>query len=120
MSGPIFKRIAESAIRHLGIRPSINAAPPVLVARRDVSGFAPSATAGVQGEPTVSLVSDGPPGTIPDLRGLSAREAVRALGRIGLVARMTGDGFVISQDPPPGEPVEQGMVCAMVLGRSAQ
>ena len=31
---------------------------------------------------------------MPDLRGLSAREALRALTRLGLTARMTGDGVV--------------------------
>ena len=33
--------------------------------------------------PVVSLVADGPPGTVPDLRGLSAREAVRTLVKLG-------------------------------------
>ena len=35
VSAPIFKRIAESALRHLGIGPTLNPAPPVIVARRD-------------------------------------------------------------------------------------
>jgi cell division protein FtsI (penicillin-binding protein 3) len=118
VSGPIFKRIAESTIRYLGIKPSLNPSPPVLVARRDVSEFGPSETSSTQFPPVVSLVADGAPGTVPDLRGLGARDALRTLGRLGLVARMTGDGFVVSQHPSPGEPIEQGMVCEMVLERS--
>ena len=35
VAAPIFKRIAEATLRHLGIGPTINPAPPVLVARRD-------------------------------------------------------------------------------------
>jgi hypothetical protein len=31
---------------------------------------------------------------MPDLRGLSAREALRAPTKIGMTARMSGDGFV--------------------------
>ena len=31
---------------------------------------------------------------MPDLRGLSAREALRTLSRIGMTARIDGDGFV--------------------------
>ena len=43
-----------------------------------------------------------PAGQMPDLRGLSAREALRTLTRIGLTARINGDGFVIEQSPAAG------------------
>jgi cell division protein FtsI/penicillin-binding protein 2 len=118
VSGPIFKRIAEAAIRYLGIKPSINPEPPILVARRDLSGFVPTTTSAAPSDPVVSLVADGPPGTVPDLRGLSARDAVRRLGKVGLIPRVTGDGIVVSQDPLPGTPLEQDAVCTIVLGRS--
>ena len=62
--------------------------------------------------PTVSLVADGPPGTVPDLRGLSARDAIRRLVKLGLNARVSGDGFVVSQDPAAGEPLEPGRCAA--------
>ena len=35
VSAPVFRRIAEAALRHLGIGPTVNAPPPVLVARHD-------------------------------------------------------------------------------------
>ena len=66
----------------------------------------------------MSLVADGPSGTVPDLQGLSAREAVRKLVRLGLTAHLTGDGFVMSQDPPAGAVLEPGAVCRLVLTRS--
>ncbi len=34
VSGPVFQRIAQAALRHLGIVPTLNAPPPVLVARQ--------------------------------------------------------------------------------------
>ena len=34
VSAPIFKRIAEATLRHLGVPPDVNAPPPVMVARR--------------------------------------------------------------------------------------
>jgi beta-lactam-binding protein with PASTA domain len=68
-------------------------------------------------EPVVSLVAEGPPGAIPDLRGLSAREAVRTLVKLGLIVHVSGDGFVVSQDPPAGSPLEAGGVCRLVLER---
>jgi beta-lactam-binding protein with PASTA domain len=54
---------------------------------------------------------------VPDLRGLSAREAVRRLTRLGLTAHLAGDGVVLEQDPLPGTPVEDRSACVLRLGR---
>ena len=35
VAAPIFRRIAEATLRYLGVPPTINPAPPVLVARND-------------------------------------------------------------------------------------
>ncbi|MCC7416498.1 MAG: PASTA domain-containing protein [Acidobacteria bacterium] len=118
VSGPIFRRIAEAAIPYLGLKSSADPTPPVLVARRDPSGFSPAPTSGTPLAPAISFAADAP-GTVPDLRGLSAREAVRRLTMAGLVPRARGDGFVASQEPPPGEPIEPGDVCTIVLERAA-
>jgi cell division protein FtsI (penicillin-binding protein 3) len=123
VAAPIFKRIAESTLRYLGVSQTINPIPPVLVARHDdrANGVAtlPSATIGdAAGSPTVSLVSDGPPGTMPDLRGLSARDALRKMMRLGLAARVEGTGFVIAQDPPAGAPLDAVSVGRVTLARS--
>ena len=56
-------------------------------------------------------------GLMPDVRGLSAREALRVLARVGVEARITGDGFVATQGIVPGTPLERGRVCALVLRR---
>jgi DNA-binding FadR family transcriptional regulator len=54
---------------------------------------------------------------VPDVRGFSAREAMRALARLGLSARMRGDGIVVEQVPEPGTPLEPGVLCALELER---
>ncbi len=116
VAAPIFKRIAEPTLRYLGVGPTINPPAPVFAARRD------EATSPVNdmpaNDPVVSLIADGEPGTLPDLRGMSAREAVRALVKLGLNARVSGDGVVISQDPAPGMPLEPGTLCRLTLERS--
>jgi cell division protein FtsI (penicillin-binding protein 3) len=117
VSAPVFKRIAEATLQYLGIAPTVNPAPPVLVTRRDESSAQPTGGESPS-TPMFSLVADGPPGTVPDLHGMSARDAVRRLVRLGLSARVAGDGFVVSQDPEPGEPLEPGAVCRLVLNRS--
>ena len=116
VSAPVFKRIAEASLRYLGVGPSINPPAPVLVARRDAAGETATNRAAAS-DAIVSLVADGPPGTVPDLRGMSAREAVRTLVRLGLTAHVSGDGFVVAQEPPPGAPIDDDAVCRLVLER---
>ncbi len=113
VSAPIFKRIAEPTLRYLGIGPTINPEPPVVVDRRDIAHVRTRPRNASQS--IVSLAADGPPGTVPNLYGMSAREAVRKLARLGLTARLSGDGFVRSQDPPAGTVLEPGAVCRLVL-----
>jgi cell division protein FtsI (penicillin-binding protein 3) len=118
VSAPVFKRIAEAAVTYLGIPPNLNPPPPVLVARRDVDADGdavpqPTRTAAILS----ATVEPARNGLMPDLRGLSAREALRLLSKIGLTARMSGDGFVIDQLPLPGAAVLRGETSTLKLGR---
>jgi hypothetical protein len=54
---------------------------------------------------------------MPDLRGLSAREALRTLTHIGLTARLDGTGFVTEQSPQPGTLIGDAAGCILKLGR---
>ena len=106
---------SEPTLRYLGIGPTIDPEPPVLVERRDPTDR--GARRQNDSGPIVTFVADGPPGTVPDLHGMSAREAVRKLVELGLTAHLSGDGFVMSQDPPAGAVLESGAVCSLVLNR---
>ena len=110
VSAPVFKKIGEATLQYLGVGPTVNAPAPVLVARHGLSAAA-------EPEPVVSLVADGPPGAMPDLRGLSARDALRTLVKLGMNAQVSGDGFVVSQDPKAGAPVEPGGTGRVLLAR---
>ena len=118
VSAPVFKRIAEAAVTYLGIPPNLNTPPPVLVARHD-----PAAEDGPTPQPAraaavlPATVEPAPNGWMPDLRGLSAREALRLLSKIGMTARLSGDGFVLDQLPLPGSAVLRGETCTLKLGR---
>ncbi len=116
IAAPIFKRIADASLRKLGVTPTINQPPPVMVARRNDS---PVTTAAVPLAPSVVTMTASMPegGGLPDLRGMSARAALRELARLGLTARMEGAGVVIGQTPAPGSPIEPGGACALVLNR---
>jgi hypothetical protein len=98
--------------------PTLNPPPPVLVARRATRPETPVAG---PAEPARILQVSEPaePGTdgFPDLRGMSAREAVRALARLGLTARMHGTGVVIEQRPEPGAVIDGRTACELWLDR---
>jgi membrane peptidoglycan carboxypeptidase len=115
IAAPIWKRIADASLRHLAITPTINPAPPVIVARHQDTPVAP---ASVVSTPNVVAMPANMTGTgLPDLRGMSAREALRELARLGLTARMQGTGVVVDQDPVAGSPLEPGGTCTLVLNR---
>jgi len=117
VAAPIFQRIGEAALRYLSVAPTLNPLPPVLV-RASATESAPAElihTAASASAPQVDVVT-GPP-TVPDVRGLGLREAARRLVRLGLVARPTGDGIVIDQDPAAGTPLAPGRACRLWLER---
>jgi cell division protein FtsI (penicillin-binding protein 3) len=117
IAGPVFQRVAEATLRHLGVPPTLNAPPPVLVTRQSEHPEIQTA----QSDREASIVQVGTNGDVhdlPDLRGLSAREALRVLTKIGLTARLSGNGIVTSQQPLPGTPIERGMACELKLERA--
>jgi cell division protein FtsI/penicillin-binding protein 2 len=118
VSAPIFKRIAEAALTYLGVGPNLNAPPPVLVARHDPNDDGDvSATPAKAAAALTARLEPVRSGLMPDLRGLSARDALRLLSRIGMTARMDGSGFVVQQYPEAGTPFERDGQCTLQLGR---
>ena len=113
VAAPVFKRIAEASLRHLGIPRSIDPIAPVLAA--PVSDAVPASRV----QSLLVSLTPSTQGLMPDLRGLGAREALRVLGRLGLSARLEGSGVVIAQYPEPGAPLERGGASVLRLGRTA-
>ncbi len=116
VAAPVFQRIAQAALIHMGIGPTINAAPPIIVPRRAATAPAPSP------QPTVVQASATTTAAgeimLPDLSGYGAREAIHELARLGLTPRVKGTGVVVDQQPRPGTPIEPGAVCTLTLDRS--
>lgn len=116
-AAPVFRRIALASLRYLGVAPTVNPAPPVLVASREVPAVTPARAAV---DPTIVTLAagSGEPGVVPDLSGRGAREAVAVLTRLGLSCRVRGEGVVVEQDPPAGGHAEPGATARLVLARS--
>jgi cell division protein FtsI (penicillin-binding protein 3) len=137
VAAPVFHRIAAEALRRYGVAPTLNAAPPLLVARRPapsrVEGSEPAVEqplTGLADLPAIVTLASAPrqgsgqatTGTIssslfPDLRGLGAREALRALAQIGVAPRLRGTGVVVDQLPEPGSAIERGSTATLTLER---
>lgn len=118
VAAPIFQRIAEAALRHYAVPPSVNAPPPVLIARREETLERP--TAGPVQPPTlIALPSSvsGSAAVVPDLTGLDAREALRVLAQLGLTARLYGTGLVVEQRPVAGVRIDSVVAASLWLNR---
>jgi cell division protein FtsI/penicillin-binding protein 2 len=114
VAAPVFKRIAEAALQQLGVSPSINPVPPIVAATHQVIPESPARAAA----PIISQVGDRP--VMPDMRGLSLREALRVANSLGLTMSFDGDGFVTTQSPNPGEIIETGSTGVLRLRRQPQ
>jgi cell division protein FtsI (penicillin-binding protein 3) len=107
IAAPVFKEIAESSLRYLGVAPSLPARTlempqPMLAAFSQV--------------PAVSSESAG----VPDLRGLDARAAIRRAAAAGLVVRADGSGVVTSQLPNPGGALPRDRQIRLTLSDGGQ
>ncbi len=117
VSGPVFKRIAEAALRYYGVPPTINPPSPILVARReDETHEQPTSVVEAPAIMTAINASGGEP-VVPDLTGMSAREALRAFAKVGVAARLHGAGVVVRQQPLPGTPIDPDEPATLWLDR---
>jgi cell division protein FtsI (penicillin-binding protein 3) len=118
VSAPVFKRIASAALQQHGIPPTTGPDQPLLVVRREQT---PERTVAGPGERPAIVPVSGEPGlgsVFPDLTGLSARDALQTLTKLGLSVRLHGDGVVIAQQPEAGTAVTLDSSAAVWLGRT--
>ena len=113
VAAPVFRRVAEAALRHLAVPPTVNQSPPMLLTPQPQPRPALASTTVLV--PGVQVAARY--GLMPDLRGMSAREAVDALGALGVTTRLEGVGFVSDHEPGPGSVVDRGMSATLRLER---
>jgi cell division protein FtsI (penicillin-binding protein 3) len=108
VAGPVFRRIAEVTLRHMGIAPEGRQAVLKKKAQQGAVADAPPVEA-----PAEKLERG--ESAVPDVRALPLRQAVMALHAESLVADVSGSGIVVAQDPVPGKAVPHGAVVQLVL-----
>ena len=118
VAAPIFRRVAEASLRHLGIPRTRNQVPSVVVAGAITEpDVLPRNRMQVLEKQSTTAGEATDQRRVPDVRGLSAREALRVLSRFGLTVQLTGDGVVVDQNPPAGSLINRGMRSALQLER---
>ena len=118
VAAPIFKRITEAALRYLEISPTLHAPSPILVPQNSVPES--SITGARQRPAAMTAIATVKPGQVvmPDLRGLSARQALRGLANLEVRAHLNGNGFVVEQTPEPGKPIDLNSKFVLRLDRT--
>ena len=123
LAGPVFRRVAESSLRYLGVTPSTNTSNIAAVRREGdpadamlaaMKPIAPPFTPPPQASAAAGPL---PPGTVrvPDATGMPARDVLLALTRAGLVPQMEGWGRVVRQTPAAGVAAPRGSPVRVVL-----
>ena len=110
VAGPVFRRIAEVTLRHMGITPEGRQA--VLAKKKEQQIAVVETETAPEEEPVEKGES-----AVPDVRSLPLRRAVIALHAESLVAEVQGSGVVVSQEPTPGKAVSHGSVVRLQLER---
>ena len=127
VAAPIFREIAGQALRVLGYYPQPDESDSVLAKNKTTDPVPAAAVvpeviplqASLLGPPDMHKLSaakelsSGPLKVMPDLRGMTIRRVVKLLHRSGIRCQVQGSGLVVSQDPPPGSPLEPGSVCVV-------
>jgi len=119
VAAPIFRAVAEATLRRLGVPPTTPDPHGLLAGRNAPAGPTPVSLPVIEHGPVLDVAPAlaNAPGTLPDVRGLSAREATRVLHRAGVEPRLSGSGVVQRQWPAAGAVIRPGQLCDLVLVR---
>jgi stage V sporulation protein D (sporulation-specific penicillin-binding protein) len=106
---------ARRELARAGLRVRFVGEGPRALAQAPAAGQAVERGAGI----TVFLAApdDSISRTMPDLAGLTIREALRRLSAVGIVPEIRGSGVVARQQPQPGEPLQPGTPCRLWFRR---
>jgi cell division protein FtsI (penicillin-binding protein 3) len=136
VAAPVFARVVSNALRALGIQPENDPQSQLASDTHvyDVAGFikendalarneaeandantALDAATDSQKEDSASKRNGGV--VMPDLTGLSIREAVAVCAARGLKIKPSGEGAVAMQNPAPGALIAQDAVCQVRLSK---
>jgi cell division protein FtsI (penicillin-binding protein 3) len=113
VAAPVFRNVAAKALPYLGVTPSYKGTDPPVHFRLA------NAAASEIVKPAVQVRQKGeaePVSTMPDLAGLSLKQALQQVCTLGLQPRIAGSGRVVKQSPEPGTSLTPDTAVEIVLG----
>jgi cell division protein FtsI (penicillin-binding protein 3) len=108
VAAPVFRNIAQAALRRLAVAPAKPAAIPALANLSELPIRRPTKL------PEVNAV-EANSNAIPDFLGLSLREALEKAQSLKMKLRLQGSGYVVKQSPAPGGSRSEGGVLVLNL-----
>jgi cell division protein FtsI (penicillin-binding protein 3) len=102
-AAPVFGAIARQALVYLDVRPERE--PRERWPDEPAPAEEPATRTAERTDEPAELRPAPAPGTLPDLQGRSAREAVALLAGLELEPQLAGRGVVVAQRPPAGSPI---------------
>ncbi len=120
LAGPVFRRVAEASLRYLGVTPTGSGKltgltragdPADALAKPVVSSALPPLPPPAPDPNAINVA-------IPDVTGMAARDAVKALLAAGLVPQVEGSGRAARISPNPGALVPKGSTVRVTFGPS--
>lgn len=98
VSAPVFKEVGRWSVNNLRMNPLSAGSEPPLPA----SDKAELQDVSQEQSLVAEVVKEVRAETLPDFRGLSAREVIAKAYSLGLKAALEGAGFAVAQEPEPG------------------
>jgi len=113
VAAPVFKKIAEQTLAYMRVTPDREkeASSMLIQAAADSRTFA-------EKKAVVRAQAGTEPGKMPDLKGLTLREILVAMG--SSPSAMSGSGVAVEQLPLPGKSIKKGEPYSIKLGGSGQ
>ena len=124
VAAPIFRRVAQMALKYRGLTPrgtdradvavlakSPDPANATYALLREAAGKKPPI------QEVVAATGAVPAGKVrvPDMTGWPARAALKAALDLGVMPRISGTGLLVTQTPPPGQVVDKGATLSLVF-----
>jgi cell division protein FtsI (penicillin-binding protein 3) len=107
VAAPIFRTTMEKVLPHLNVIPN-----GATVVKNELDSASPRKASGTP--PLIDEIKVGKRmemAVMPDLTGLSMRNALSRIEGKGLVIKVSGNGKVVDQVPRPGSVIEKGDIC---------
>ena len=112
VAAPVFREVAEQILAYLALPPTFVEPEPTPACPQTAS--LPNLATELEDELPALTIEDG---MLPDLKGLTMKEALEALGSAAVDVQFIGSGVVVEQQPAPSTPLSETKTCMLVFGK---